>query len=77
MILSVSCISVGINRNEIDIINAISWTGKRTFFKGCNKCFQVHLLFQLVSWLMLTDEVIKIKKKNRKEIKIPCLTPSS
>jgi len=34
MILSVSSISVGMNRRAMDIIMASSWMGRRSFFSG-------------------------------------------
>src|SRR5699024_4549483 len=66
-ILSVSCISVGINLSDIVIINANSCTGNLIFFIGPNK-LSVASVISIGVVMIVNREVININKQKRIEL---------
>src|SRR5699024_1787151 len=72
-ILSVSCKSVGIKRNEIDIINASSCTGNFTFFNGCN-ISSIASVISIGVVVNVNNDVTRRSRQKRIEIANPWMS---
>src|SRR5699024_402023 len=73
-ILSVSCKSVGIKRNEIDIINASSCTGNFTFFNGGN-ISSIASVISIGVVVNVNNDVTGMSRKKRIDIANPWMSP--